>query len=79
MLSRSSRWMRLLVALGILLGLALVLLHLRFPLPYVYTVMTDQGPDYDDFLQFPARTLEPSKHPVPLPVALDDRVAKTVS
>ena len=58
--------------------LALGALHLRYPLPYVYAVMTDQGPDYDDIFQFPASSIAASDAPIELTGAIDPRVAEII-
>ncbi|MEN1728691.1 MAG: serine hydrolase [Pseudomonadota bacterium] len=52
----------------VLIGLGA--LHLFYPLPYVMTVMVDQGPDYDDFEQFPASRISTGPDISALPTAL---------
>jgi CubicO group peptidase (beta-lactamase class C family) len=60
------------------LAVALAALHLSYPLPYVYTVVVDQGPDFDDIYQFPARSIAASGSPDELTLSLDPRVAEVL-
>ncbi|MDJ0910110.1 MAG: serine hydrolase [Woeseiaceae bacterium] len=62
---------RLLVALGLLIIVGLGALHFFYPLPYVFAVMVDQGPDYYDFRDFPASSIEPGREAQSLPEADD--------
>jgi CubicO group peptidase (beta-lactamase class C family) len=59
-------------------GVALAALHFSYPLPYVYTVMVDQGPDFDDIHQFPARSIAASDAPQEMTVAVDTGVAEVL-
>ena len=59
---------RSLIVLSLLLLTGLGVLHLYYPLPYVFAVMVDQGPDYYDFRDFPATTIEPAEEALELPV-----------
>ncbi len=60
---------RFLIGLSLLLAAGLGVLHFFFPLPYVFTVMIDQGPDYYDFRDFPASAIEPADTAMVLPQA----------
>jgi hypothetical protein len=68
---RLSRTRLVLLFTLAVLGVALAALHLSYPLPYVYAVVVDQGPDYDDIHQFPARAITPSDSPEELTVSID--------
>ena len=57
----------------VVVGLAV--LHVRYPLPYVYRVLAHRGPDYYDMRRFPAGPVAASDSPSALPVATDPRVA----
>lgn len=46
-----------------------VVLHVFYPLPYVYRVLAWQDADFDDIHHFPASRIAPSAAPVELPVA----------
>ena len=76
MSQRRSRIRLVLLITFVVLAFALGALHLSYPLPYVYTVVTDQGPDFDDIDQFPARSIAASESPEELVVSLDPRVGE---
>ncbi len=65
----------LLATLALLL-VSMGILHLSYPLPYVLQVMIDQGPDYDDFEDFPASVISPAETRGPLPFEPDERVVE---
>lgn len=65
---------RILISLPMLAAVGLGLLHVNYPLSYVFNVMVRQGPDYDDFKVFPASTIAPAEYPSPLPAAPDKAV-----
>ncbi|NNF51919.1 MAG: serine hydrolase [Gammaproteobacteria bacterium] len=62
------------IALAALIVASLGLLHVNFPLPYVFNVMVRQSPDYYDFQVFPASSIAPAERASELPVAPDPRV-----
>jgi len=49
-----TRKKRILIALLALVVACIGLLHVNYPLSYVFNVMVRQGPDYGDFQVFPA-------------------------
>lgn len=59
-------------------SIALVALHFRYPLPYVFRVLAYQDSDFSDMHRFPARLVGASDSPGDLPVALDGRVAAAI-
>ncbi len=73
-----SRIRFVLLSILAILIVALGVLHLRYPLPYVYTVCVDQGPDYDDIHQFPASSIAASRSPVEWTVSIDPRAAQVL-
>ena len=62
---------RFLIFLLVLVGACLGLLHVNYPLPYVFNVMVRQAPDYDDFQVFPASVIAPAETPSRLPATPD--------
>lgn len=57
-----------------LLVLGVTVLHLNYPLPYIYTILVYQGPDYSDIFTFPSRKIEASNTPRMLPRLAGDHV-----
>ena len=78
MSQRRSRIRLVLLATLAVLVVALAVLHLSYPLPYVYSVLVDQGPDFDDIHQFPASSIAASRSPEELTVAVEPRVAEVL-
>ncbi len=68
------------VVLGTLLILAvgLAVIHLRYPLPYIYRVFVYQDADFADIHRFPARQIAASDDASELAVALDPRVVEVL-
>ena len=58
--------------------LALGVLHLAYPLPYVYRVMAYRDADWDDMHRFPARRIAAAARPRQLAVAADPRVVAAI-
>ncbi len=73
--ARAPRLRRFALPILVVLGLGLGALHSSYPLPYIYRVCADRGPDFYDFDRFPARAIAASESPGALPVALDPDVA----
>ena len=69
-----TRMRRILTALLVLVIAGLGLLHVKYPLPYVFNVMVRQGPDYYDHQVFPASAIAPAEVPTPLPATPDPAV-----
>ena len=64
---------RLLIVFGLFVVVGLSVLHFFYPLPYVFAVMVDQGPDYYDFRDFPASSIDPANMALEMPEAASDR------
>ena len=62
---------KILTAILTLTVVCIGLLHVSYPLPYVFKVMVDQGPDYDDFQTSPASVISSADAASPLPEAPD--------
>ena len=69
-----TRKKRILIALLALVVACIGLLHVNYPLSYVFNVMVRQGPDYGDFQVFPASVIAPAEAPSRLPAAPDPAV-----
>lgn len=69
-----TRKKRILIALPALVVACIGLLHVNYPLSYVFNVMVRQGPDYGDFQVFPASVIAPAEAPSRLPAAPDPAV-----
>ena len=69
-----TRMRRILLPLLALVIACLGLLHVNYPLAYVFNVMVRQGPDYSDFRVFPASVIAPAETPSRLPAAPDPGV-----
>ena len=65
---------KIVVAVFALFVVCVCLLHINYPLPYIIRVMVDQGPDYDDFQNFPASRILPADDVSQLPYEPDAAV-----
>ena len=57
----------------------LVVLHLNYPLPYVYRLLAYRDSDFDDIHRFPARTIDAAVHPRELAHALGPESSRSSS
>lgn len=62
-MSRTNRSRRFVLVLLAVLGAALAALHLRYPLPYIFTVLVYQDSDFSDIHRFPAAPIAASSSP----------------
>ena len=69
---------RFLLVLSLLMIAGLGVLHFFYPLPYVFAVMIDQGPDYYDFEDFPASSIASGDTATALPAAASDAIIATL-
>ena len=59
-------------------ALALAVLHLYYPLPYVFRVMMYRGPDFSDIHRFEANRIAASSSPQPLPMQASDDLVQAI-
>ncbi len=73
-----SRFRWFIVAVLVVLAVGLAVLHVRYPLPYVYRVLALREPDFSDIHRSPARAIAAAESPGVLPVARDPHVAEVL-
>lgn len=73
-----STMKRVLIYSLTVIAAGLAILHISYPLPYVFDVMVRQDPDYFDFEYFPANGVAPSESPISLPNVPDASVVEII-
>ncbi len=73
--NRGKRVRRTFVFFLLVLLAGLAVLHVFFPLPYVFTVLVYRGPDFTDIHRFESRTIAASASPSEWDVTIEPRIA----